>query len=128
MRIALVCGSVNLTASSCEIAMPLPLFDRPPAPYDPKPSFVEHPERATFDGETFDPAVDQARLAGQLGRVWALMSDGQWRTLAAIAAATESSEAAVSARLRDFRKPRFGGYQVDRRRVAGGLFEYRVQR
>lgn len=108
--------------------MPLPLFDnRPVVAYDPQPRFVTEPESARFDGETVE-AQDQARLAGQLGRVWALMQDGQWRTLGEIASACDCSEAAASARLRDLRKSRFGGYQVDRRRVAGGLFEYRVQR
>ena len=80
-----------------------------------------------FDGATIEPAQDTARLAGQLERVKALMLDGRWRTLAQIAAAVEGSEAGVSARLRDLRKPRFGGYQVDRDRLAGGLFTYRVR-
>jgi hypothetical protein len=82
-----------------------------------------------FDGETFDAARDENRLTTQLEAVKALMlPDGQYRTLAEIAAATGGSEAGVSARLRDLRKPRFGSYRVERRRVPGaaGLHEYRV--
>lgn len=80
-----------------------------------------------FDGETFDPARDEPRLSSQFERVRALMLDGQWRTLATIAGAVGASEAWASARLRDLRKARGGALLVDRRRVSGGLFEYRVR-
>lgn len=79
-----------------------------------------------FDGITYEPEHDETRLATQLARVTRLMADGQFRTLAQIARAVGGSEASVSARLRDLRKPRFGAFQVERRRVEGGLFEYRV--
>lgn len=79
-----------------------------------------------FDGPSITPE-DTHRLGRQLERVKALMSDGNWRTLKAIAEAVGGSEAGVSARLRDLRKPRFGGLCVSRRRVDGGLWEYRVQ-
>jgi len=62
----------------------------------------------------------------QLAKVRSLMLDGQWRSLIEIAAATESPQASVSARLRDLRKAKFGGYTVERRVLARGLFEYRV--
>ena len=81
-----------------------------------------------FDGVTVVPELDRERLMGQLAHVLALMSDGEWRTLKEIAG-DKYSEAGVSARLRDLRKPRFGGYTVDRRRRGdgrAGLFEYRV--
>ena len=52
--------------------------------------------------------------------------DGGWYSLSDVAAITGDPEAAVSARLRDFRKARFGGHVVERRRVSGGLFEYRL--
>lgn len=56
------------------------------------------------------------------------MSDGGWHTLAEIAMASEAPEASVSARLRDFRKPRYGMHTVQKRRVidGGGLWEYRI--
>lgn len=79
-----------------------------------------------FDGKTFEPAKDRVRLTGQYARVFGLMKDGEWRTLANIAAVTLASEAAISARLRDMRKPRFGGHTVLRQRVSAGLWRYRV--
>jgi hypothetical protein len=80
-----------------------------------------------FDGDTYEPAKDQARLTGQLARVKAAMADGHWHTLPWLATTVQGSEAGVSARLRDLRKPKFGGTPEDvkRRRVSDGLFEYR---
>lgn len=81
-----------------------------------------------FDGSTYDPAQDKDRLNGQLGRVHAALKPGAWLTLADLAAASGGSEASASARLRDLRKPKFGGHTIERRRVAGasGLWEYRM--
>ena len=81
---------------------------------------------AAFGGITYAPALDHARLNGQLLRVFDLMKDGQWRTLAEIAAAVGSSEAAVSARLRDLRKSKYGAREVFRQRVNAGLWKYRI--
>ncbi len=73
---------------------------------------------------------DAKRFAGQLGLVARLMDDGRWRTLAAIAARTGSSEAGASARLRDLRKARWGSRKVDRRRCHrsgwSARYEYRL--
>lgn len=80
----------------------------------------------TFDGATFEPSRDGERLTSQLIRVKELMLDGQWRSLPQIAAVVGGSEAGVSARLRDLRKPRNGAYTVNRRHVAEGLHEYQV--
>lgn len=84
-----------------------------------------------FDGSTFDAALDTVRLSRQAQLVFDLMRDGQWRTLAEITRAIGSgSEAGVSARLRDFRKPKFGGFVVDRRRRGDGehgFFEYQLR-
>jgi len=80
-----------------------------------------------FDGETYEPEHDQKRLNAQLVRVWNIIQDKQWHTLAELKEkAAPGTEAAMSARLRDFRKERFGGYSIERRRVGGGLWEYRL--
>lgn len=79
------------------------------------------------DGATFDPGIDTIRLNDQMRRVADVMGDSRWRTLAEIAEVTGDPEASVSARLRDFRKPRFGALAVHRRRRDGkGLYEYRL--
>ena len=83
-------------------------------------------EELRFDGETIVPERDNPRLGKQFIKVRNLMLDGHWRTLEQIAAATESPVASVSARLRDLRKKRFGSYEVERRYLNQGLFEYRI--
>jgi hypothetical protein len=85
------------------------------------------PEQIAFDGFTYDPYVDYARLRGQLLRVYRLMQDGEFRTLAKIADECRGSEASVSARLRDFRKPKYGSRIVDRVRIKEGLYKYRLR-
>ncbi len=80
-----------------------------------------------FDGETYDPARDHDRLGRQMSAVRALMGDGEWRNLREIATLTGHPEASVSARLRDLRKPSFGGYLVDREYVAQGEHIYRMR-
>lgn len=92
--------------------------------------FIEAKAEPTFAGVTYDPALDKSRLETALGRVYALMNDGHWRTLKEIATACGISEAGASARLRDLRKPIFKDMYpndaVNRRRVAGGLWQYQV--
>jgi len=73
---------------------------------------------------------DHARQSTQRLAVWALMRDGTWWTLADLTEAIGTgSEAGVSARIRDFRKPKYGGHTVDKRRVVdgGGTWEYRLE-
>jgi hypothetical protein len=78
-----------------------------------------------FDGPDINER-DTIRLAGQMARVFELMSDGNWRTLSEILIHAGGSEAGCSARLRDLRKKRFGGYTVNRRRRYEGHFEYQL--
>jgi hypothetical protein len=79
-----------------------------------------------FDGETYRRALDHERLGAQLLRVARLMGDGDWRTLKQIANVTLDPEASISARLRDLRKRKFGGHTVERKRIVGGLYRYRI--
>jgi hypothetical protein len=83
--------------------------------------------QVSFDGATV-LGIDSPRLAGQLAKVYELMKDGQYRTLAQIASAAGCLETSASARLRDLRKARFGNHAVESRRVEGttALYEYRL--
>ena len=83
------------------------------------------------DGSTFDMDADGARLAAQHQRVLNVIKDKQWHTLGDIELLTGDPQASISARLRDFRKRRFGEMDIQRRRAPGrgpvsGTFEYRL--
>jgi hypothetical protein len=88
------------------------------------------PPLPLFDGATFDEKLDGARLNGQRLKVFELMKDGKYRTITEIKAEIKTgSETAISARLRDFRKARWGGHKVDPRRRGNGklgVWEYRL--
>jgi hypothetical protein len=82
-----------------------------------------------FNGPAYNKETDQSRLTGQIFRVFSLMCDGKWRTLAEIARQTRDPEASISAQLRHLRKERFGSHSVERRNRgdrAQGLWEYRL--
>ena len=79
-----------------------------------------------FDGETYDPDQDFKRLTAQFIRVFQAMGNGNWWTLSDLEKATGDPQASVSARIRDFRKEKFGGHTVERRRASAGQHEYRL--
>jgi len=93
------------------------LFGWPPPPIPPD---------GPRGGDTYDPDRDGNRLNRQARAVWGVMADGRWHTLQGIAITIGEPEASISARLRDFRKPRFGSHIVERRYLADGLWEYRL--
>ena len=83
---------------------------------------------ARYDGQTIDDGIDHGRLRRQHALVFAAMHAGAWTTLRQVAQLTGAPEASVSARLRDFRKRKFGGHKVERRRAQAeaGTYEYRL--
>lgn len=84
---------------------------------------------AHFNGPTYAPLFDHARLTKQFDRVFAAASDGKWRTLRELADATGDPESSISAQLRHARKPRFGSHTVEKRPRGDrglGLYEYRL--
>lgn len=85
------------------------------------------PERR-FDGDTYDAGQDCERLTGQLLKVYEAMAGGGWHSLAELAERCGGSEAGVSARIRDLRKPRFGAHKIERQRQSPftGVWIYRM--
>lgn len=77
-------------------------------------------------GKTFFRQRDADRLSRQARAVWNVMRDNRWRTLPEIARVLEEPQQSISARLRDLRKDRFGGWDVQREYVAHGVWRYRV--
>jgi hypothetical protein len=96
----------------------LPLFTPPP----------ERPAKARFDGPTYSPGEDDARLTEQIRRVFDALNGRGWKTVSEIAAETRDPEPSVSAQLRHLRKARFGLWNVEKRRRPGfvHLWEYRI--
>lgn len=82
--------------------------------------------RPNFNGADYNRVQDRERLTGQILRIYDLMKDGQPRTLGQIAEHTCDPEASISAQLRNLRKPRFGGYVVEKENLGKGLFQYRL--
>ncbi len=93
-------------------------------------------EMSDFDGVTYEPKFDSSRLRGEMARVYEVIKDGHWYTLSEIGLAIQhrffgqrDSEAGISARLRDFRKSKWGSHTVNRRRrgkASRGVWEYQL--
>lgn len=79
-----------------------------------------------FDGPTYVPERDHDRLDRQLREIRRVMMHGAWKTLRDLEDATGFPQASISARLRDFRKKRFGSHIVERHYRGHGVFEYRL--
>ena len=70
---------------------------------------------------------DKARLKTQAQRIFAVMSDGTYWSLYRLSRFVDASEAGVSARLRDFRKPEWGSHTVKRTKLgSGSIWCYRL--
>ena len=79
---------------------------------------------------TFGPAyvkeLDKVRIDSQMRRVYDAMIEGDWHSLAELAYLTNDPESSISAQMRHLRKPRFGGWIVEKRRRTVGTWEYRL--
>lgn len=84
------------------------------------------PPQAHRSGSTYDHDHDYVRLNKQSDDVWRVMHPGNWLSLRVIAERAGHPEASISARLRDFRKKRFGSHTVETIRMKQGLWLYRL--
>ncbi|MGW8177564.1 MAG: hypothetical protein ACWGQW_02045 [bacterium] len=89
---------------------------------------LKHPP---FDGETYGEE-DYPRLKSQLEAVRKRLKDGKWHTIQDLAeyarntTGRQVTEASISARIRDLRKKKFGGYTVWRLNYGNGLWKYKM--
>ena len=90
-------------------------------------------ESPRFDGVTYRKQRDQVRLGTQLSIVLSCLIDGDPWAISDIRDVIENktgkpaSESGITARIRDLRKERFGGYRIDR--IApehGGTWHYQM--
>ena len=86
------------------------------------------PITSLFDGDADgEHATKDTRLKKQLERVFEVMAGGRWLTLSTISWRAGATEASASARIRDLRKPRFGGFDIVMRPTdLDGINEYRL--
>lgn len=73
-----------------------------------------------------DEAERVSRLQGQTRDVYRALLGGAWLTLGELAEKTGHPEASISAQLRHLRKPRFGGYTIEKEHRGRGLYAYRL--
>jgi len=81
-----------------------------------------------FGGKTYDATFDYDRLNRQMKIVYNFIKDGEFHTLGEISKDTGVPETSVGARLRDFRRPKYGAHIILKRHIGdryNGLFEYR---
>ena len=85
-----------------------------------------------FDGDTYDEQRDGTPLASQLDAVRDAMLNGQWWSYKQLREHLQrhhqikATDTSLSARIRDLRKIRFGGYSVQSRRKTHREWEYRI--
>ena len=80
---------------------------------------------ARYEGPV-DAKIDFDRLNGGIRKIHDLMSSHRWLTLSEIEQETGIPQASASAFIRHLRKPRFGGFNTEKRRrnPNGGTWEY----
>ena len=78
------------------------------------------------EGATYDHDRDYVRLNKQAFDVWRVMSDGRWHTIPEIGKVTGHTDRGISARIRDFRKEKYGSHTVHGENISGGLWRYRL--
>lgn len=83
-------------------------------------------EALRFNGDDYVPPRDDPRLTDQYHRIFRVMRDQVWRSLATIERITGDPPASISAQLRHMRKRRFGAHTVNRRYLGDGLYEYQL--
>ena len=86
-------------------------------------------EPIRFNGSDYSPKHDNVRLTKQIKRVYDLMKDGEWRTLGEIESITGDPQASISAQLRNCKKERFGGHELNKKRrgdPGNGCWEYQL--
>tara|TARA_R110000851_G_scaffold829_3_gene2807 strand:+ start:391 stop:708 length:318 start_codon:yes stop_codon:yes gene_type:complete len=82
-----------------------------------------------FDGVHYDEGKDKERLTRQMEGVYDCISSGEWKTVAEISLSTGFQQPSISAQLRNLRKEKFGGLDVEGRyRAATRIFEYKLNR
>ena len=79
-----------------------------------------------FDGPTYDPALDEVRLKGQIQDVFECLRGGKWWSVRTIASYTNHPAPSVSAQVRNLRKTKHGAWEIECRRSWLGQYEFHL--
>ena len=76
-----------------------------------------------FDGATYEPE-DSPRLSEQLQFVLLILKRGEWYSAEELQGElkkyqVKAGTAGITARIRDLRKPKFGGHNIPHKRIKG---------
>lgn len=97
-----------------------------------QPSLLDHPVPRFDSGVDLKPS-DHVRLGAQLQRLLSVVTDEQWWTVEKLQDeifgryGIRDPQASLSAQLRNARKEKHGGYDIQRRRN-GNFYEFRLHR
>ncbi len=84
------------------------------------------PGTPDFKGATYRRGVDGKRLGGQFERIWAIMRDGEYHTIAEVAEKTGDPAQSVGRQIRYIRSKPRGSHVLEREYRGNGLYAFRV--
>ena len=70
--------------------------------------------------------IDGVKLKGKMLLLFEMMKSGQWVTSEPVMRRIDCKEAAATARIRDLRKPQYGGHTVNTE-LRGGVWHYQLE-
>lgn len=88
-------------------------------------SLFEATPNPRFKGDDYSPHRDRTRLKKQFDRVFDVMSDGRWHTIAEVSEITEDPPQSVARQIRYIRSKK-EGLIVERRYDGDGLYSFRI--
>lgn len=88
---------------------------------------LDFSKKPDFDGDDYNAERDKQRLSGQLLDIFNIVKDGNWYSVTDIEELTGYKGTSISAQLRNLRKTRFGGYDIERRHISDGFYQYRLK-
>jgi len=79
-----------------------------------------------FDGSDYKPDFDKVRLTKAIKKVFMFMMSNDWVSIDDIAENTGVPHSSASTHTRNLRKEKFGSWEVEKRKVGNGFFEFRL--
>jgi hypothetical protein len=113
-----------------------PRAQRTGVPEEPRAPRAQEPTETRADARPARAYGAEVRLGNRAltepaTRLWNVLQDGSWRTIADLARASDNEPETVTGWLKDFQTPLYGGQDLEKRRAPadqGGAWEVRLVR